>query len=205
MIRRRHNISSTSSSDLSPTIPVLESPVSFQALTPQSISEATLKQNKLNRTPVKPSMFFEEREEDEDGVVPNLTSVDPKDGRSARAVHKGCADERLLSRTKSQFFEDSFRNRNPWISPSTRMSQDSLVVIEIKMNIKVSNGSHPYPKYSKMLGTDFGLRSKTKTRSSLASLQRWHKFTRDLSRSWWSPSSKVRVFSLVTWRFLHTR
>ncbi|KAJ0425846.1 Tautomerase/MIF superfamily [Aspergillus carlsbadensis] len=139
MIRRRHNISSTSSSDLSPTIPVLESPVSFQALTPQSISEATLKQNKLNRTPVKPSMFFEEREEDEDGAVPNLTRGGPKDGRSARAVHKSCADERLLSRTKSQFFEDSLRNRNPWISPSARMSQDSLVVIEINMNIRIKD------------------------------------------------------------------
>ncbi|KAL3467550.1 Tautomerase/MIF superfamily [Aspergillus heterothallicus] len=139
IIRRRQNLSSTSSSDLSPNVPVLESPISFQALTSQSISEATLKQNKLNRTPVKPSMFFEEKEEDEDGTVPNLTGGDPKDGRSARAVHRGGADDRLLSRTKSQFFEDSFSTRNPWISPSARMSQESLVVIEIKMNTRVKD------------------------------------------------------------------
>ncbi|KAL2853363.1 hypothetical protein BJY01DRAFT_259108 [Aspergillus pseudoustus] len=138
MIRRRKSLSSTSSSDLSPTVPVLESPISFQALTSQSISEATLKQNKLNRTPVKPSMFFEEKEEDEDGTVPNLTSGDPKDGRSARAAHKSGADERLLSRTKSHFFEDSFSTRSPWITPSARMCQESLVVIEIKMNTRRS-------------------------------------------------------------------
>ncbi|KAL5342443.1 Tautomerase/MIF superfamily [Aspergillus crustosus] len=139
LLRRRQNTSSASSSDLSPTIPILESPISFHALASQNVSEATLKQTKLNRAPVMPSMFFDDKEEDDDGTVPNLTTGDHKDARTARAAHKSSVDERPLIRTKSQFFDNTFNARSPWISPSARVSQDSLVVIEIKMNINVKD------------------------------------------------------------------
>ncbi|KAL2871814.1 MIF domain protein [Aspergillus lucknowensis] len=139
LLRRRQNISSTSSSDFSPTVPVLESPISFHAFTSQSVSEATLKQSRLNRAPVKPSMFFEEKEEDDDGSVPNLNRGDLKDGRSARAAHKSSADERPLNRAKSQYFEDAYNTRSPWISPRARISQESLVVVEIQTNITVKD------------------------------------------------------------------
>ncbi|KAL4788556.1 hypothetical protein BJX76DRAFT_344704 [Aspergillus varians] len=135
LLRRRQNLSSTSSSSLSPTVPVLESPISFHALSSQHISEATLKQCKLNRAPVKPSMFFEDKEEDDDGSVPNLTSGDHKDGRTPRTAHKSSVEERPFAQPKSQFFEDSLRSRSPWVSSSAHIGQDSLVVIEIKLNI----------------------------------------------------------------------
>ncbi|KAL2822382.1 hypothetical protein BDW59DRAFT_173891 [Aspergillus cavernicola] len=138
LLRRRQTISSASSSSLSPTVPVLESPISFHALASQmNVSEATLKQNnRLNRGPVKPSMFFEEKEEDDDGSVPHLARGDPKDGRSAHAAHKSSVEERPLNHTDSQFFEDAFGTRDPWMSPSARIGQDSLVVIEVKLNIR---------------------------------------------------------------------
>ncbi|KAL4915502.1 hypothetical protein BDW62DRAFT_212637 [Aspergillus aurantiobrunneus] len=138
LLRRRQNLSSDASSDLSPTIPVLESPISFHALSSQNVPEATLKQNKLNRAPVKPSMFFEDKEEDDDGSAPNLTSGDHKDRISPRTAHKSSSEERPLTQPKSQFFEDSFGCRGPWASPSARVGQDSLVVVEIKLNINRS-------------------------------------------------------------------
>lgn len=137
LLRRRQNLSSTSSSDLSPVVPVLESPITFHAIASQSVSEATLKQSKINRAQVKPSMFFEDREEDDDGSVPNLTSVDRKDVRSPRAAHRSSDEDRPLTQPKSQFFENSFSTRSPWESPSARINQDSFVVIEIKLNIGV--------------------------------------------------------------------
>jgi hypothetical protein len=137
LLRRRRNLSSTSSSDLSPTVPVLESPITFHAIASQSVSEATLKQSGLNRAPVKPSMFFEDREEDDDGSAPNLTSVDHKDVRSPRAVRRSSDEDRPLTHPKSQFFDNSFSSRSPWASPSARINQDSFVVIEIKLNTGV--------------------------------------------------------------------
>ncbi|OJI97174.1 hypothetical protein ASPVEDRAFT_49218 [Aspergillus versicolor CBS 583.65] len=131
LLRRRRNLSSTSSSDLSPTVPVLESPITFHAIASQSVSEATLKQSGLNRAPVKPSMFFEDREEDDDGSAPNLTSP--------RAVHRSSDEDRPLTQPKSQFFDNSFSSRSPWVSPSARINQDSFVVIEIKLNIGVKD------------------------------------------------------------------
>ncbi|KAL4956007.1 hypothetical protein BDW69DRAFT_192768 [Aspergillus filifer] len=134
LLRRRQRFSTASSSSLSPTVPVLESPLTFHALAAQEISEATLKQNRFNRLPGKPSMTFENQEDDDDGSIPNLTSGDLKDGRSPRTAHKSSAEERPLTRPKSQFYEESFSSRTPWLTTGTRVGQDSFVVIEIKTN-----------------------------------------------------------------------
>ncbi|KAL4944424.1 hypothetical protein BDV06DRAFT_220269 [Aspergillus oleicola] len=140
LLRRRQRFSSGSSSSLSPTVPVLESPLTFHALAAQEISEATLKKNRFNRIPGKPSMTFENQEDDdEDGSIPNLTSGDLKDGRSPRTAHKSSAEERPLTRPKSQFFEESFNSRTPWLTTGTRVGQDSFVVIEIKTNTSVKD------------------------------------------------------------------
>ncbi|KAI9368753.1 hypothetical protein BJX61DRAFT_536999 [Aspergillus egyptiacus] len=138
LIRRRQTISTGSSSSLSPTVPVLESPVSFHALASQmNVSEATLKQtNRLNRAPVKPSMFFEDKEDDDDGPIPRLTRGNPKAVRTARVERKSSGEETPLTHIKSPFFEDSFDTRTPWMPPSARISQNSVVVIEIKVNTK---------------------------------------------------------------------
>ncbi|KAL4809306.1 Tautomerase/MIF superfamily [Aspergillus unguis] len=140
VLRRRQVLSSASSSDLSPTVPVLESPISFHAMASHDVDEATLKQSRLNRDPVKPSMFFEDKEEDDlDGSVPNLRAGDRKVGRSPHAAQKSSGEEEPLAQPKSQFFEESFSARAPWGSPSARMSQDSLVVIELKVNTSVKD------------------------------------------------------------------
>ncbi|KAL3480347.1 hypothetical protein BJX99DRAFT_27841 [Aspergillus californicus] len=140
LLRRRQTISSTSSSSLSPTVPVLASPMSFHALASEmGVSEATLKQNsRLNRAPVKPSMFFEEKEDDE-GSAPNLARGDAKGSRSPHAAQKSSVEERPLTQTRSPFFEDAFGTRAPWMSPSTRITQESLVVIEIKFNMAIKD------------------------------------------------------------------
>lgn len=136
LLRRRQHLTSESSSDLSPAVPVLESPISFHAMASHNGNEATLKQNRLNRAPVKPSMFFEDKEE-EDGSAPNLRSGDHKDGRAPRTAHHSSGEERPLAQPKNHFFDESFNARGPWGSPSARMSQDSYVVIEIKLNTSV--------------------------------------------------------------------
>ncbi|KAL4934543.1 MIF domain protein [Aspergillus undulatus] len=137
LLRRRQRFSSASSSSLSPTVPVLESPLTFHALAAQEISEATLKQNRLNRAPSKPLITFEDREDD-DGPIPNLTTGDHKEGRSPHTAHKS-SEGTPLAQPKSQFYEESFSSRAPWLSPGARIGQDSFVVIEIKTNTNVKD------------------------------------------------------------------
>ncbi|KAF4188076.1 hypothetical protein CNMCM7927_002568 [Aspergillus lentulus] len=136
-LRRRHNYSTTSSTSLSPTVPVLQSPAMFQALTSKTVPEETLKQkNKLERAAIKPSMFFEDKEED-DTVAPDLKHGVSPDAQSVHVAHRS-ADDEQSPQTKSRYFEDLFATRGPLISPRTRISNDSVVVIEIKMNSRIS-------------------------------------------------------------------
>ncbi|EAW07197.1 MIF domain protein [Aspergillus clavatus NRRL 1] len=136
-LRRRHNFSPTSSASLSPTVPVLQSPAMFQALTTKTVPEETLKQkNKLERAAIKPSMFFEEKEDDD------TATTGPKRGGSADApsvqvAHKSVKEE-PSPQAKNHYFEDVFSSRGPLISPRTRISNDSIVVIEVKTNSRVS-------------------------------------------------------------------
>ncbi|KAL3251338.1 hypothetical protein ABHI18_010688 [Aspergillus niger] len=134
--RRRIDLSNTSSGSISPPVPILQSPVTFQAFASVSVSEATLKQkNKLERDPVRPSMFLEEKDDDE---APNsaLTGVAPLDVKPVHIERKS-VEEKPMTRTKSQYFEDAFSTRGPLTSPRTQISQDSVVVVEIKINTKI--------------------------------------------------------------------
>ncbi|KAI2907878.1 hypothetical protein CBS63078_4729 [Aspergillus niger] len=134
--RRRNDLSNTSSGSISPPVPILQSPVTFQAFASVSVSEATLKQkNKLERDPVRPSMFLEEKDDDE---APNsaLTGGAPLDVKPVHIERKS-VEEKPMTRTKSQYFEDAFSTRGPLTSPRTQISQDSVVVVEIKTNTKV--------------------------------------------------------------------
>ncbi|GLA03916.1 ADP-ribose 1''-phosphate phosphatase [Aspergillus niger] len=134
--RRRIDLSNTSSGSISPPVPILQSPVTFQAFASVSVSEATLKQkNKLERDPVRPSMFLEEKDDDE---APNsaLTGGAPLDVKPVHIERKS-VEEKPMTRTKSQYFEDAFSTRGPLTSPRTQISQDSVVVVEIKINTKI--------------------------------------------------------------------
>ncbi|RAH60260.1 hypothetical protein BO85DRAFT_457130 [Aspergillus piperis CBS 112811] len=135
--RRRNDLSNTSSGSISPPVPVLQSPVTFQAFASVDVSEATLKQkNKLERPPVRPSMFLEEKDDDE-APLSALTGGAPLDVKPAHVERKS-VEERPMTRTKSQYFEDAFSTRGPLTSPRTQISQDSVVVVEIKVNTKKS-------------------------------------------------------------------
>ncbi|RDW90238.1 MIF domain protein [Aspergillus mulundensis] len=137
LLRRRQILSSASSSELSPDVPVLQSPMSFHAMASQQVPEATLKQsNKLNRAPVKPSMFFDDKEEEEDGPVSKTIIDDDKDGSAPRTAHKVIGEE---CPPKSHFLEESFNTRLPWASPIARIGQDSYIVIEVKVNTCVKD------------------------------------------------------------------
>ncbi|GLB08770.1 ADP-ribose 1''-phosphate phosphatase [Aspergillus tubingensis] len=134
--RRRNDLSNTSSGSISPPVPVLQSPVTFQAFASVNVSEATLKQkNKLERAPVRPSMFLEEKDDDE-APISALTGGAPLDVKPAHVERKS-VEEKPMTRTKSQYFEDAFSTRGPLTSPRTQISQDSVVVVEIKVNTKV--------------------------------------------------------------------
>lgn len=135
-LRRRHNYSTTSSTSLSPTVPVLQSPAMFQALTSKTVPEETLKQkNKLERAAIKPSMFFEDKEED-DTVAPDLKHGVSPGAQSVHVAHRS-ADDEQSPQTKTRCFDELFNTRGPLISPRTRISNDSVVVIEIKTNSRV--------------------------------------------------------------------
>ncbi|GFF24859.1 hypothetical protein IFM61606_09268 [Aspergillus udagawae] len=137
-LRRRHNYSTTSSTSLSPTVPVLQSPAMFQALTSKTVPEETLKQkNKLERAAIKPSMFFEDKEED-DNVDPDLKHGVSPDAQSVHVAHRSVDDDEQPPQAKSRYFEDLFNTCGPLISPRTRISNDSVVVIEIKTNSRIS-------------------------------------------------------------------
>ncbi|KAL4735646.1 hypothetical protein BDV11DRAFT_208303 [Aspergillus similis] len=135
LLRRRQNFSSTSSSDLSPGIPVLQSPMSFHAMASPEVPEATLKRSTLDRAPVKPSMFFEDMDEEDDGPVTKSTAHDHKDVPAPRTAQKVISGE---SPPKTQFFEDSFNSRVSFVPPVARIGQDSLVVIEVLVNVSRS-------------------------------------------------------------------
>ncbi|PYH75009.1 MIF domain protein [Aspergillus vadensis CBS 113365] len=135
--RRRNDLSNTSSGSISPPVPVLQSPVTFQAFASVNVSEATLKQkNELERAPVRPSMFLEEKDDDE-APISALTGSAPLDVKPAHVERKS-VEEKPMTRTKSQYFEDAFSTRGPLTSPRTQISQDSVVVVEIKVNTKKS-------------------------------------------------------------------
>ncbi|KAL4977019.1 Tautomerase/MIF superfamily [Aspergillus desertorum] len=136
LLRRRQNYSSASSSDICPGIPVLQSPMSFHAMASPEVVEATLKRSKLDRAPVKPSMFFEDMDEEDDGPVAKSAVHDHKDASAPRTAQKTISGE---SPSKTQFFEDSFNSRALFVPSVARIGQDSLVMIEVLLNVSVKD------------------------------------------------------------------
>ncbi|KAE8144424.1 hypothetical protein BDV25DRAFT_171552 [Aspergillus avenaceus] len=133
LLQRRHSSSAVSSTSLSPTIPTLESPVTFHALTSRTISEATMSQrNKLEKMPARPSMFIEETDED-CSMAPVLTRCVAPGPASIDAL-SNTVEEDPAVRTKTQYFEDVFNTRGPELSPRAQVNQESVIVAELKLN-----------------------------------------------------------------------
>ncbi|KAE8419233.1 MIF domain protein [Aspergillus pseudocaelatus] len=138
LLRRRHDPSATSSASFSPTVPTLESPVSFQALAVRAISDTTMAQrNKLDRPPAKPSMFIEETDDD-DSMAPKSNHGTPADPKSVDAIHKS-VEEEPMRRAKSQYFDDFFSTRGRELSLRDRLSQRSVIVAELKLSKTVTD------------------------------------------------------------------
>ncbi|KAB8238421.1 hypothetical protein ETB97_010137 [Aspergillus alliaceus] len=131
LLRRRHNPSAASSTSLSPTVPILESPVTFRAMSAGAFSEATMAQrSKLDKLPPRPPMFMEETDED-DSVAPNLTRRSSPDPASLEVVRKSVGEE-PMRQTKLQYYEDTFGTRRR--DPRDRVALDSVIVAEIKIS-----------------------------------------------------------------------
>ncbi|OJJ34794.1 hypothetical protein ASPWEDRAFT_477100 [Aspergillus wentii DTO 134E9] len=136
--KRRQAHSNTSSASLSsPTGPELESPITFQAMAINTSPEATMKKNKkMDRAPVVPSVFLEK--DDDEPEVPTLTHGVSNDARTVYVAHKS-VEEEAATKTKSQYYEEAFNTRGPYNSPTTRVTQDSIIVVEIKMSSNVKD------------------------------------------------------------------
>ncbi|KAB8202166.1 hypothetical protein BDV34DRAFT_215695 [Aspergillus parasiticus] len=133
LLRRRHDPSATSSASLSPTVPTLESPVSFQALAVRAVSDTAMAQrNKLDRPPARPSMFIEETDDD-DSMAPKSTCGTPADPKSVDVIRKS-VEEEPMRRTKSQYFDDFFSTRGRELSSRDRLSHKSVMVAELKLS-----------------------------------------------------------------------
>ncbi|KAL4893662.1 Tautomerase/MIF superfamily [Aspergillus ambiguus] len=131
---RRHDYSSSSSTGLVPAIPVLESPVTFRALTrPDPVTESDLKKK------IQVERDFVDEREDADDVSRQLLKSFPPDGTSSRITPREIEKEPLY-RSKSQYFEDAFNIRGFHMSPRTRLSETSIVVVEVKLSTKVKDG-----------------------------------------------------------------
>ncbi|KAL2006830.1 hypothetical protein VTN00DRAFT_9498 [Thermoascus crustaceus] len=76
-------------------------------------------------------------EEEENSITRELTRGTPADGGSLSKVEKG-ANEQELARKRSQYYENAFSAREPHNTPRDRVNQDSIVIIEIKINTQVT-------------------------------------------------------------------
>lgn len=75
-------------------------------------------------------------EEEEISITRELTRGTPADGGSLSKVEKG-ANEQEIARKRSQYYENAFSAREPHNTPRDRVKQDSIVVVEIKINAQV--------------------------------------------------------------------
>lgn len=135
--KRRKDLSDSSAS-LSPTGLTLESPSTFQvsAVKP-ALSEATMKQkDKQDAVLAMPSMFQEEKEADEK-ILTDLTRGAPADPANVYLAPK-TIDEDETNKNKNHYLEETFAIRAPHNTPKTRVGQESIVVVDIRINARVS-------------------------------------------------------------------
>ena len=140
---RRHQqqaFSPTSSASLSPTTPILESPITFQALTSRLVPEVSLRRKKKqDKSAAMPSMFPEVKD-DEDVPIPNVVRVSSAEYKAENAGQTN-VEAGQSSGTRIQHYDNIFNSHGPFNPPRTMAIHDSIVVVEIKTNTRVS-GSH---------------------------------------------------------------
>lgn len=139
---RRHNSLSTSLSELPPTVPTLESPLTFHAMTKYDrVTDAPLKRDKMGLDPATPAMFVEGG--DVHAITSDFATNFAADPSSSSLTHKEIEREPPY-RSKSQYFDNAFNLRGSSLSPRTRLSETSLVVVELRVSTKVQVASMEY-------------------------------------------------------------
>lgn len=140
--RRRKDISGSSTS-LSPTVPTLEAPSVFQVSpTRSATADATIRaKTKPECVLAMPSIFQDDNDDtDEDNMTNDVTRGAPSRPSSVYVEHRS-ADEGEVNQPQTQHYEESFATRAVDNVPKTRVNQDSIVVVEIKINAKVRRAS----------------------------------------------------------------
>ena len=142
--RRRKGISGSSTS-LSPTVPTLEVPSAFHvsAIRSGTADDTIRAKNKPGRVLALPSMFQDDDEdEDDDNLLDDVTcDCEALAGISTVHVEHRIADEGEVNQPQTQHYEESFATRAVDNEHKARVNQDSIVVVEIKINAKVSRAS----------------------------------------------------------------
>lgn len=134
---KRQTYSPTSSTSLSPTGPVMENPITFQALAARIVPDVSLRKKKKQRKPlVLPSMFLEEDADDEDTPPPKLVRVSSADEKTDNAARTN-GGEAQARKNKTQYFDGIFNNRGPEHSSASLLANGSIVVVEIKISTRV--------------------------------------------------------------------
>lgn len=136
---RRHQhqaFSPTSSASLSPTGPMLESPITLQALASRLVPEVSMRRKKKqDRTAAMSSMFPEEKDDD-DVPASNVVRVSSAEDKTENAGQTN-TEAGQGNGTRTQYYDDIFNSRGPLNSPRTMAIHDSIVVAEIKTNARV--------------------------------------------------------------------
>lgn len=139
LARRRKGFSSSSSS-LSPTAPTLEAPSTFKVSVPRSAAaDATIRARyKPEGVIAMPSMFHDDNEDEEDDkAVHDVTRGAPADPSPARVEHRS-TEGAEVNQAQTQHYEEAFATRGPHSASKTQVTQDSILIVEIKINARVS-------------------------------------------------------------------
>lgn len=85
-----------------------------------------------------PSMFHDDNEDEEDDkAVHDVTRGAPADPSPARVEHKS-TEGGEVNQAQTQHYEEAFATRGPHSASKTQVTQDSILIVEIKINARVS-------------------------------------------------------------------
>jgi hypothetical protein len=115
---------------LNTNMPLLEQVPNPLATKP--LPNANLPPVVMPEKPIRPSLFTED--DQEENVAPMTHFAEPK---PVYLAPKSVPDSPVAKPVKTMYYEDAFTARGSNHSPKDRVAQDSVVVVELKTNIKV--------------------------------------------------------------------
>lgn len=107
------------------------------ALAPKALSNANVPPVIMPERPAPPSLFKEENREENVAPITRLSEPKP-----VYLAPKSVPDSPIAKPMKTMYYEDAFTVRGSNHSPKDRVAQDSVVIVELKTNIKVSVQSY---------------------------------------------------------------